>query len=55
MAGKINEEWHRKNPMPKNASMEERVVWHKAHAKSCACREIPKTVAAYMKEKNIKP
>lgn len=38
---KINKEWHLKHLMPKNPTTEERIRWHIAHAKHCACREIP--------------
>lgn len=37
----INKKWHEANPMPKNPSLNERVNWHLAHAKNCACRPIP--------------
>jgi len=37
----INEKWHRANKMPKNATFEQRIKWHKGHAKFCACRPIP--------------
>jgi hypothetical protein len=40
----MNAGWHARNPMPKNATMAQRVKWHKAHAKACACRPIPKSV-----------
>ena len=36
--GKINADWHNKNPMPKNANFSQRVKWHKEHAKACGCR-----------------
>lgn len=36
--GKINADWHKKNQMPKNATFEQRVKWHKQHLKHCACR-----------------
>jgi hypothetical protein len=42
----MNAAWHERNPMPKNATMAQRVKWHTAHAKACACRAIPKPVAA---------
>jgi len=38
---KINKEWHLKNKMPKNATLEHRIAWHLAHAKACSCRPIP--------------
>ncbi len=37
----MNKAWHDKHPMPKNATTAERIKWHKAHAKHCACRPIP--------------
>jgi hypothetical protein len=37
----INKDWHIKNRMPKNASIEERFAWHREHARHCACRPIP--------------
>jgi hypothetical protein len=37
----INEEWHRKNVMPKNPSLEERTKWRLEHARNCGCRPIP--------------
>jgi hypothetical protein len=41
MFNKINGEWHKKNKMPKNPTLKERIKWHIAHAKNCACRAIP--------------
>jgi hypothetical protein len=37
----MNENWHARHPMPKPASREQRVIWHRAHAKHCACRPVP--------------
>lgn len=48
--GKINAAWHEKHPMPKNATMEQRIAWHIQHAEHCACRPIPAGVAAAMKK-----
>jgi hypothetical protein len=45
----VNAAWHEHNPMPKNATLEQRVKWHAAHAKACACRPIPKSVAAHLR------
>lgn len=45
--GKINAEWHEANRMPRNATLNQRVAWHLAHQKHCACRtDLPKSVAA---------
>ena len=47
----INKEWHEKNKMPKNASIEQRIEWHIEHQKHCSCRPIPKKVKEEMKKK----
>jgi hypothetical protein len=46
----INAEWHKKHPMPKNPTLEERIKWHKSHARHCACRPIPASLLAEMKK-----
>jgi hypothetical protein len=38
---KINAAWHDANPMPKNATREQRIEWHARHAEVCACRAVP--------------
>jgi hypothetical protein len=40
----MNKTWHRAHILRSGASMDERIKWHVAHAKACACREIPKSV-----------
>jgi hypothetical protein len=40
----LNKEWHRSNRMPPTATREQRLKWHVAHARSCACREIPGSI-----------
>ncbi len=37
----MNAEWHRRHIMPKNATLDERIAWHREHQKRCACRPIP--------------
>jgi hypothetical protein len=32
----INKEWHLQHPMPKNPTVEERILWHLEHKKYCA-------------------
>jgi hypothetical protein len=34
----INAGWHRKNRVPKNPSLEQRIKWHIGHMKNCNCR-----------------
>jgi hypothetical protein len=51
---KLNKEWHLDHPMPKNASMEQRIKWHIEHLKNCNCRtDIPAKLKAEMKKRNI--
>jgi hypothetical protein len=44
---KINKAWHEKNKMPKNATLDQKIKWHKEHQKSCGCRKIPKSLEKY--------
>ncbi|MFN0115185.1 MAG: hypothetical protein ACKVPY_10955 [Paracoccaceae bacterium] len=49
----INADWHRRYPMPKNPTERERLVWHIAHARECACRAIPESLLRLMTERGI--
>lgn len=42
----MNRAWHEAHPMPKNATLDQRVEWHLEHAKECACRDLPESVKA---------
>jgi hypothetical protein len=42
----MNARWHEQHPMPKRASLAQRVAWHTAHAQHCACRAMPKSIVA---------
>ncbi len=54
--GSINAAWHEANRMPPRATLDERVAWHLAHLKACACRtDLPGTVLAELKRRGIKP
>ncbi|MBI4089297.1 MAG: hypothetical protein HY424_01160 [Candidatus Levybacteria bacterium] len=37
----LNREWHEKNRMPKNPTLQQKIEWHREHAKNCKCRSIP--------------
>ena len=37
----MNPEWHKRHVLPRGASLEQRIVWHRQHQKRCACRPIP--------------
>jgi hypothetical protein len=54
MTSKINKEWHLKNKMPENASIDERIKWHLAHQQNCQCRKIEGELAEEMKKRGIK-
>jgi hypothetical protein len=43
---KMNSIWHQAHRMPVRATLAQRVKWHQAHARACACREMPPAIAA---------
>ena len=45
-AGRVNAAWHARHPMPPRPTLEQRIAWHLAHAKHCACRPIPPKLRA---------
>lgn len=51
---KLNKEWHMAHPMPKNATIEERIAWHLEHSKHCSCRPIPEKLMAEIKKRKAK-
>lgn len=46
--GKINAEWHRAHPMPRNPTERQRAEWHYEHARHCGCRAITPSIAALL-------
>jgi hypothetical protein len=38
---KMNATWHRKHRLPKNPTLEQRMMWHLEHARNCGCRDMP--------------
>lgn len=51
---KINKEWHEKNKMPKNPTIDQRIEWHLNHLKNCHCREdLPPKLLEEMKKRQI--
>lgn len=50
---KLNATWHRGHQMPRNATLDQRVRWHLAHARACACRDVPATIRAELKKRGI--
>lgn len=47
----MNKPWHDENKMPAKATLEQRIRWHFEHQKHCACREVPKSLQAYIPPK----
>jgi hypothetical protein len=37
----MNVQWHEEHVLPRRASLEERMAWHRAHQVECGCRPIP--------------
>lgn len=50
---KLNAGWHLAHRMPPNATTEQRIAWHREHAKHCACRPIPEKLRAEMEKRGI--
>jgi hypothetical protein len=46
----INATWHRAHRMPKRPTTEQRLDWHREHARMCQCREVPPALQALMDE-----
>jgi hypothetical protein len=44
----MNEEWHRRHPLARHATLLQRAAWHEAHADACGCREIPPSIKAVL-------
>jgi len=46
----MNPDWHRKNNLPRHASLAERMDWHKRHAENCGCRPMPPDIRARLEK-----
>jgi hypothetical protein len=51
---KINKEWHLSHKMPENATLEDRIKWHQAHALHCGCRDTPLSIKLEIKKRELK-
>src|SRR5208282_5705777 len=38
---KTNRAWHAAHVMPTAPTLQQRIAWHRAHAKHCGCRPVP--------------
>jgi hypothetical protein len=46
----LNRDWHLKNKMPKNPTLNQRIEWHREHQKHCSCRPTPTELLKQMKK-----
>ncbi len=44
----MNATWHERHALPKSASLDERIAWHREHQKQCGCRPIPAKLSRLM-------
>jgi hypothetical protein len=51
----MNAAWHAEHPMPRHASLEQRVRWHAEHAAACGCRRPPADIAAILAGRRAAP
>jgi len=49
----MNAEWHRAHVLGRNASLDDRVLWHVEHARMCACRPIPESIRTEMTKRDL--
>jgi hypothetical protein len=50
---KINAEWHAKNKMPENPTIDERIKWHLSHSKHCSCRPLGGKILEEIKKRKL--
>ncbi|ACB76881.1 hypothetical protein Oter_3604 [Opitutus terrae PB90-1] len=47
---RLNRAWHLAHRMPPRATLEQRLAWHAAHLRHCACREPSPSLLELMRE-----
>jgi NAD(P)H-flavin reductase len=50
-APRLNRAWHADHRMPTNATLDQRLDWHVAHAAACGCRAMPASVVDALAER----
>jgi hypothetical protein len=50
----MNAAWHRAHPMPRNATLDQRIAFHSAHARNCACPPMPEEVRDELAKRGLK-
>jgi hypothetical protein len=51
----MNAKWHEQHKLPRGASVEQRMEWHREHQQQCGCRPIPARLLEQMQEQEVKP
>jgi hypothetical protein len=55
MTSRISASWHKAHRLPRNATLEQRVQWHVAHARNCGCwPELPPPIVAELERRRLK-
>jgi hypothetical protein len=49
----LNKGWHIANRMPKNATLDQKVIWHLGHVKNCSCRPLSGKILDEIKKRGI--
>jgi len=50
----MNAEWHSKNRMPKNPTIDERIKWHLEHVRNCTCHPLGGKILEEIKKRGLK-
>jgi len=50
---RLNREWHLAHPMPPRPTDDQRIAWHREHARQCACRPIPEKLLGVMRSRGL--
>jgi len=49
----FNKEWHVLHKMPKNATYEQRLLWHLEHSQNCQCREMSHNIRQELVKRDL--
>ena len=51
----MNKDWHAAHRLPRNATFEERLEWHRDHAENCGCRDSPEPIKRELEKRGMLP
>jgi hypothetical protein len=49
----LNRAWHAEHRLARNATLEERLDWHLAHAAACGCRDMPASIRKELEARGL--